>query len=130
MQPATIDTSIALVERDEQGLIRLRVKPGAKLCVKGFKEVLEGRSTLADGQPACVVALLQEDMDFDIQILNVDHYEKIDATAFTRAFAIVSQSSLYIRLYELYAAFFKPAFPVQVFSDEDSALGWLKGYQT
>ena len=116
---------MATIERDAQGLIRIRVNEGARLDVNGFKEILETRRRLADGQPARVLASLPDDIDFEVQIMNVDHYAGVDATSFTKAFAIVTQASLYTRLYQLYVAYFKPSFPVQVFPDEPSALRWL-----
>ncbi|MBK8498233.1 MAG: hypothetical protein IPL52_05330 [Flavobacteriales bacterium] len=125
MNAHAIETSIARIERDPAGIIRIRVNDGARLDVGGFKEILATRQRLAGGVPARVMALLPEDVDFEVQIMNEDHYAGIDASAFTKAFAIITQASLYTRLYQLYAAYFKPGFPVQVFPDEAAALVWL-----
>lgn len=123
----SIDTSIAVVHRDEQGVIRIRVASGAKLDPGGFAEILAARMELAEGRPARVIALVPDDVDFDIHIMNKNHYEKVDAASFTKAFAIVTAASLYTKLYELYAAYFKPMFPVKVFPTEVAALAWLEG---
>ena len=96
--------------------------------VEGFSEILAARKGLAEGSPARVIAFVPDDVDFDIHIMNRDHYEGQDAAAFTKAFAIVTQASLYTRLYELYAAYFKPDFPVKVFPDEAAALAWLGSF--
>ena len=126
MPHAVIETSIALVERDEEGLIFIRIGEGSKLSVEAFAEILAARKELAQGLPAGVLAIVPEDVDFDIKIMNVDHYEGQNPAAFTKAFAIVTQASLYTRLYELYAAFFKTDFPVKTFGDEASAIAWVR----
>lgn len=124
----SFDTSLATIERDSGGTIRIRVNEGARLDVNGFKEIMDTRRRLAQGQPARVLAVLPDDIDFEVQIMNVDHYAGVDAASFTKAFAIVTPASFYTRLYQLYAAYFKPGFPVQVFPDEASAMAWLTGF--
>lgn len=126
MPHAVIETSIARVERDEEGLIFLRIREGTKLSVEAFAEILAARKELARGRSSGVIAIVPEDVDFDIRIMNVDHYEGQNAAAFTKAFAIVTRASLYTRLYELYAAYFKTDFPVKTFGDEASALPWVR----
>ncbi|MEO8589520.1 MAG: hypothetical protein ABI432_09140 [Flavobacteriales bacterium] len=128
MSSRSVETSLAVVDRTDDGVIFIRIQAGVKLSVEGFGEILAARKELAEGRPAGVVALVPEDVDFDIRIMNVDHYEGKEAATFTAAFAIVTRASLYTRLYELYAAFFKTDFPVKTFHDEAEAVGWVRGY--
>lgn len=51
-----IDTELATVERVEADLIHIRVRPGAKLTVNGFAEILAARKALAEDKPAGVIA--------------------------------------------------------------------------
>ena len=104
----------------------MRIREGVKLTVEGFAEILAARKELAQGRPMGIIAIVPEDVDFDIKIMNVDHYEGHDSRTFTKAFAIVTQASLYTRLYELYAAFFKTDFPVKTFGDEAPAIAWVR----
>lgn len=128
MEPRTIDTEMALIERDEHGIIRIRVKQGQLLSVKGFGESIVARRELAEGKPARVIALVPEDTDFEIGIMSMDHYDKVDAAAFTKAFAIVTDTSLFVRMYAIYNNYFKLTFPVKIFATEAEALAWLDGF--
>jgi len=122
----SIPTTLALVERNDAGLIFVRVHAGVKLTVEGFAEILAARKQLAQGRPAGVIATVPEDVDFDIRIMNVDHYAGEQASTYTAAFAIVTHANLYTRLYQLYAAFFKTDFPVRTFHDEEEAVRWVQ----
>ena len=48
---ARIETSIAVVERDDQGLIQVRIRPATTLTIVAIAEVLEARRRLSEGQP-------------------------------------------------------------------------------
>lgn len=128
MQPQAVETSLATVERGEDGLIRIRVRLGARLTVSGFAEILQARKALAQHGPAGVIATVPDDIDFDLAILSVDHYAGIDARAFTQAFAIVSQAELHQRLCAIYNGYFKPGFPIRIFADEAEARAWVMGH--
>lgn len=121
-----IDTSLAVVELSADGIVRLRIKPGSKLTVASFREVFVARRAISGGVRRGVIAFVPDDMDFEIQVVNMDHYADDDAASFTAAFAIVTSASLYRRLLSLYISYFKPAFPTGAFSDEASALEWVR----
>lgn len=126
MAVSHIETTLARVERDDEGLIWIRIGEGVRLDVIGFAEILAARKELAEGRRAGVIAIVPEDIDFDVQIMQVDHHAAGDAETFTAAFAIVTGSALHTKLYNLYAAFFKTAFPVKTFGDEASAVAWVR----
>jgi hypothetical protein len=126
MSIRSIDTTLAVVERDAEGVIHVRVKHGVKLNVSGFHEVLVARKELAEGRRVGVLVTVPDDVDFDIRILNVDHYAMDDPKVFTKAFAVVTHTSLYTKLFDLYAAYFKTGFPVRMFNEEAPALAWIR----
>ncbi len=121
-----IDTELATVERAEADLIHIRIRPGAKLTVEGFAEVLAARKTLARETQACVIAIVPDDIDFELDIMNVDHYAEVNASAFTKVFAIVTRADFHKQLCALYTAYFMTVFPLRVFDDESAARAWVQ----
>ncbi|MBP6699328.1 MAG: STAS/SEC14 domain-containing protein [Flavobacteriales bacterium] len=121
----SIDTELATVERGETDLIHIRVRPGAKLTVNGFAEILAARKALARDKPAGVIAIIPDDIDFELAIMNVDHHAGTNASTFTKVFAIVTQANLHKQLCALYSAFFTTDFPLRTFDDEAVARAWV-----
>ena len=126
MPLGTIDTELATVECAEADLIHIHIRSGAKLTVNGFAEVLAARKALAEDRPAGVIAIVPEDIDFELAIMNVDHYAGGNASAFTKVFAIVTPAVFHQQLCALYTAFFQTAFPLRVFHDGSVARAWVQ----
>ncbi|MCB0764245.1 MAG: hypothetical protein R2815_09865 [Flavobacteriales bacterium] len=125
MSTLPTDTALATIDRSEDGIIRIRFKHEVRVDVSGLAEILQARRDLAGDDRPGVMALLPEDLDFDNAILTTDHHAGSDPRTFTKAFAIVTRSHLLVRLYSIYATYFKQDFPVRTFDDEDAAVQWL-----
>lgn len=121
-----IDTSIASVERDSEGLIEVRIRSGVTLTVAGIAEVLQARQRLADGRPRlALIAFPSEEVDFELSMITSDHYSTLPVDQFTRAVAWVTGNARNDQFCRLYFAYFPSPVPSAIFEDEASARSWL-----
>ena len=125
MPMRAIETGLAIVECDETELIHVRFRPGVILSVKGLAEVRAARKQLAANKPTAVLATVPEDIDFELNVMNSDHYKGTDASSYTKVFAIVTNTKMHKELCALYATYFRTDFPLRTFDDEPSARAWL-----
>lgn len=120
-----IETAMAHLERDERGLIFVRIKPGIRLNNAGYLENVAARMELANGNSVGAVCIFPEDMDFDVKVLGMDHYTGTAVSEFTAAMAIVTGDLLYDRLFKLHAKQYLHGVPHRVFQREADAVKWV-----
>jgi len=120
-----IETAMAHLKLDERGLIFVRIKAGVRLDNGGYLENVAARKELADGNRCGVVCIIPKDMDFDVEILSMDHYSDTPVAEFTAAMAIVTGDLLYDRLFKLHAKQFLNGVPHRVFHREAEAVKWV-----
>lgn len=125
MTRRTIETTLGRVERVSAEQVEIRISPGVRLSTESFAATREARRELAEGRPMRVLMLLPEELDFQLDVMQVDHYKGTSAEEYTKALAIVSPETLYERLAELYFAYHPPSFPVRIFTHEADAQAWL-----
>ena len=125
MTGSMLDTPLAIVEAISPQRIEARIKPGSRLDVAGLAALLEARRRLAQGGRCTVLVEAPADLDFELEIMLADHYANVDASAFTRAMAIVYPGSLFHRLVKLYLAHRKDPFPYRLFTERGEAEAWL-----
>lgn len=126
---ARIETSIAVVERDDQGLIQVRIRPATTLTIVAIAEILEARRRLSEGQPRLVLFVFPpEDVDFELSMITLDHYRTVPVEQFTRAVAWVTRNSRNDQFCKLYFAYFPSPVPSAIFEEESAARGWLQQF--
>ncbi|HMQ75623.1 MAG TPA: hypothetical protein PKE21_04610 [Flavobacteriales bacterium] len=122
--PSLIDTATATVERVSAALIEVRFKPDVKLDVEGIGEVVNAKRTLCGADSPDVLAVMPPEVDFELNVLNVDH-SKANGGCPTRRLAFAGQSPLNERLANLYFSYFPRHSETRVFHDEREARLWL-----
>lgn len=122
--PTLIDTATATVERVSPELIEVRFKPDVKLDVRGLGEIVNAKRTLCGADSPDVLAVTPPELDFDLNVLSVDH-GKAHGGCSTRRLAFAGQSALNERLASLYFSYFPRQYETRVFLEETEARHWL-----
>ncbi len=122
--PTLIDTAMATVERVSPELIEVRFKPDVKLDVRGLGEIVNAKRALCGADSPDVLAVTPPELDFDLNVLSVDH-GKAHGGCPTRRLAFAGQSALNERLAGLYFSYFPRQHETRVFLAEEEARHWL-----
>jgi hypothetical protein len=126
MSRAEIETSLATLRLTAPGWIEVQLKSGACVDVDGLARIMYARKELAQGRPAAVLAVIPNDVDFEVNVMLTDHHLHMDVAAFTGAMAFVYPGSLFNRLVQVYCRFRPPPFPYRFFTDRTKAEQWLR----
>ncbi|MCB0774358.1 MAG: hypothetical protein KDB93_13405 [Flavobacteriales bacterium] len=119
-----VETSTAFIELLNPHLVITRYKPAAHVTAEAVRENLEVRMAMPGPLAKAVIAIFPEDMDFDMSLLDRDHYMEQRYTESTLAMAVVSSGVLHQPLANLYIAYHPTSFKYRVFSDEREAIAW------
>lgn len=125
IEPNIIETPSAYVERMNRDLVVTRYKNGVKVDAAAIAENLRARMTLPGKEPYAVIGIFPEDVDFDMDLLDQDHYADRDLSRLTRVLAIVAEGSLFERIAHLYFAYHPPGFHAKVFGRLQEAVMWV-----
>ncbi|MBK9076698.1 MAG: hypothetical protein IPL77_17320 [Flavobacteriales bacterium] len=71
--PQLIDTRSATVELVSPELIEVRFKPEVKLDVQGLGEIVHAKNHLGQGLNPDVLAVAPPELDFELNVLHMDH---------------------------------------------------------
>ncbi|MBL7940268.1 MAG: hypothetical protein JNL43_12975 [Flavobacteriales bacterium] len=124
MEHQLIDTRSAVLERVSDGLIELRFKPDVKLDVEGMTQIVLAKRQL--GSPGTdVLAILPPELDFDLDVLTIDHDEVNGGCGNVERMAFATQSSFNERLTKIYFRYHPRPYPTGVFLSEADARKWL-----
>lgn len=121
----TTETRVATLSLLDDGLMEVRFRPGVKLDVDMLAELQVARKELAGGSPRAVLTSIPEDIDFDMSVMNTDHYRPHKAEEVIIALALVTLGSMNELLAKLYFTYFPTAFNAKIFSAEAPARAWL-----
>lgn len=116
---------MAHLELGKHEIIFVRLKPDVKVTNKGYLENVAARKQLSAGRALGVVCIFPEDMDFNGEILEMDHYADEPLSNFTVAMAMVTGDLLYERLFKLHAKQYFHGVPHRVFQREADAVKWV-----
>ncbi|MBK6540184.1 MAG: hypothetical protein IPG10_02650 [Flavobacteriales bacterium] len=121
-----IDTLIATVQRTSPDLVEVRFKPGAVLTISGITAVLRAREELGRTASHCALIVFpEEETDFDMSMITMDHYKGRPVVEFTQAVAWVVRNEHNERFTRLYFAYFPSPVPSAIFMEEAEARAWL-----
>ena len=120
-----LETASAIVERVRPELVVTRYKHGVKANGAAIRENLEARMRFPGKEPYAVIGIFPEDTDFDMSLLEQDHYTDIALNEVTQVLAIVAEGALFDPIARLYFAYHPTSFASQVFPTEKEALTWV-----
>ena len=121
-----IETKSAIVERMNPDMVICKYKPGVKVDAAAVRENLEARKRFPGKEPYAVIGIFPEDVDFDMSLLNTDHYKNVAVNDVTSLLAIVAEGSLFENIAELFFAYHPQSFSTRVFSNIQDALIWVE----
>ena len=113
-----VETPSAVVERVSPELVITRYRPGIRANAAAVKENLEARMSFPGREPYGVIGIFPEDVDFDMSLLEQDHYTDIALNEVTQVLAIVAEGALFDPIARLYFAYHPTSFASQVFPTE------------
>jgi hypothetical protein len=119
-------TSTAVVEMASPGLVVCRYMPGAKVTAAGINENIEARLKLAGHSPHVALTVLPSPEDFDMTMLQKDHYHVAGTSDPMQAQAMVAEGMVMYPVTKLYFAYFPTPFRNEVFASEPEAMAWIK----
>ena len=119
-------TSVAEMQVDEDGILRIKILPGANLTLDAVKEYFEATQKLLAGKKALVLF----DGSAEYQITEeAKAFGSSEVMASTRiAIAYVAKSITNKLMFNLYSSVYKPSVPTKMFSNQESAVKWLKSF--
>lgn len=119
------ETASAIVERVDNDLVICRYKPGIRVDARAVAENLEARKRFDGKDPYAVIGIFPESVDFDMSLIENNHYTDTTLNQVTRVLAIVAEGALFDPIARLYFAYYPPQFSTSVFSTEEEARKWV-----
>lgn len=123
--PRMIDTRSATLELISDALIELRFKPDVRLDVEGMSEVVHAKRTLIAGRNMDVLAILPPELDFELNVLNLDHHSLNGGCGGAQRLALAAQSTFNERITSIYFRYHPRQHDTGIFLTEDDARKWL-----
>lgn len=123
--PQLIETRSATLERVSSDLIELRFKPDVKLDVQGLGEIVQAKRAMCRNSEMDVLAILPPDIDFELNVLQMDHHTEHGGCGLARRLALAAQSPFNERLASIYFRYHPREHATAVFLDEGDAREWL-----
>ena len=122
---STIDIGPATLERPRPDLVITRFKPGSVAGASSFEVSMNARREHFSDTPHAVMVVAPDDVEFNLSIVDKDHYKDQGVDTFTLALAVVSTNTTFTRVLELYYAMHPAPFPVKIFARERDAIEWI-----
>lgn len=120
-----VETPSAVVEKLGPDLVVCRYRHGVKVTAAAVRENLDARLALGGKEPYAVIGIFPEDVDFDMSLLEENHYTDIVLNAATRVLALVAEGDLFEPIAKLYLAYHPTQFESAVFPTEVAAKTWV-----
>lgn len=124
MEP--VETDSATVERAHAELAICRYRPGTRVDATALGQNLQARMRHPGREAHAVMAIFPEDVDFDIGLLENNHYTDLSLNEVTKVLAIVAHGSLYDRIAHLYTLNHLSTASNRVFRTELEARAWVE----
>ena len=123
--PQLIDTRSATVELVSPELIEVRFKPEVKLDVQGLGEIVHAKNHLGQGLNPDVLAVAPPELDFELNVLHMDHAVGHGVKCNSNRLAFAAQSEMNERLASIYFSYHPRKEETAVFLQEKDARAWL-----
>lgn len=121
-----VETSCATVELLRPQLVVCRYAPGAKVTAAGIMENIEARLRLVGNAPHVAITIFPDPEDFDMTMLQADHYRGTKGDAGLQAMAMVAEGTVINPVVKLYFAYFPSKFKAEVFASESEGMAWIQ----
>ena len=121
-----ITTSVAEMHIDEDGVLRIKILPGANLTLDAVREYFEATKKLLAGKKALILFEAATEYTISDEAKLFGASAEVVATRF--AIAYVTKSIANRLMYNLYLSVYKPEVPTKMFSSKESGLKWLKSF--
>lgn len=125
MKNKHIETATAVLEREDGGLVVCRYKPEVNVDARAVAENLKARLSFPGKEPYAVIGIFPESVNFDMSLIQQDHYTDIALNEVTRILAIVAEGALFEPIARLYFAYYPTRFHSAVFQTEKEARAWV-----
>ena len=124
MKSEVIETSIGKMWLDEEGIIRVKMNAGSVIELEEVKEVVAARSTLSKGKkrPLLVDIRALRSVSAEARSYFAGEEEAVCAIA-----GIIG-SPLSRIISNFFLGLNKPSYPFKLFTSEEEALKWLRGF--
>jgi hypothetical protein len=126
MKSEVIETKGARLWLGEDGIFRSVTKPNAEISLEQARQLLEAHKKITGSKKTPVFTDIRmiKSMSRAARVqLAGKEAEKIHS-----ALAILTNSPLNKLFGNLFMSFNKPRFPTRIFTSEEEAIGWLKGF--
>ncbi len=120
-----IETASAIVERVNPDLVICRYRNGARVDVRAVAENVQARMRFPGKEPYAVIGIFPESVDFEMSLIENNHYTDTALNKVTRVLAIVAEGALFEPIARLYFAYYPPQFSTGVFTTEEEARKWV-----
>lgn len=124
-----IETRTAKLWLGENGIIYQKILPQAKITFEDVKENIEISKKLGGKNRSKKLLFLTDGR----QVKSIDrkarHYSSSnEVMEYTLALAVIIGSALSRMIGNLFIGINKPSYPLKLFTSEDKAIEWLKGF--
>ncbi|HRD52392.1 MAG TPA: hypothetical protein PKY96_07060 [Flavobacteriales bacterium] len=123
--PQLIETRLATLERTGGRMVEVRIKPDVKLDAEGVGEIVRAKRELCVAQESDILMVVPPDVDFDLNVLALDHHALNGGCGLARRLAFAAQSAFNERLARIYFRYHPRDGETAVFVEEADARAWL-----
>lgn len=124
-QPRLIDTRLATLERGSNELVEVRFKPEMRLDAEGIGEIVRAKHQLCATHDTDVLMVLPPDIDFELNVLAIDHHAMNGGCGLARRLAFAAQSTFNERIARIYFRYHPRDRETAIFLAESDARAWL-----
>lgn len=122
------DTRTARIQRNEHGVVSVRINGGAQQSLADAKENLAAAISETGGQRSPLLIDIRRAKPLDADARH--HYSGQTLVDAFLALALLVEASPFGRMFgNVYLRIAKPGVPTRLFSDETEAAKWLNGYR-
>jgi len=126
MSSEKIVTRAAVLWVDQEGIIHSLVNPGAEVKIDDMKEIIDAGYALVGQKKAPVLVDMREIRSSDRE--SREYTAGPEGEKVTTALAFLIKSKVGELIGNFFINFNNPRFPTKIFTAEDEALDWLRGY--
>jgi len=123
----TIETSVAKVWIEADGIIRLHFKPTQQHSLNEAIQVVEAHNRLASGVPRGVIADIRH-VTGGADRSAREYYVSSESARLKTGMAMLVSSPMQRMLGNIFFRINKPPYPSRMFSNEEDAIHWLQGF--
>lgn len=122
-----IETRTSTIRIDNEGILRMKIRQGAKVDLKEAESVFKTIKELTGGEK--VLELMEGGNFFTFDEAAQKHAAKYGKDLFVASAIIIRSSGMRI-LFNFFNSFFTTPVPFKMFSSEEKALQWLRKFKT